>query len=542
MNVPDERVLKVGSAHFDALSGEFCMDGRTVKLRPRTAALLACLVRNSGRLVTKDELMQAVWPEVVVTEDSIVQCVKEIRHAFGEAGREWIRTVPRQGYAFVADAGAQPAPEAARRERSWRIAAAVALLVVAAGAAFLWWPAAPQPPLSMVVLPIVNLTGDPARESAADDLTENLAAAMWGVQTLTVIDPRTAFTFKGKTVDLRKIGSDLGVRYVLEGSLREQGGKPVLKLRLADATNASLLWNEDFVASGGFNALHGDVIARVARSLGLHLAHEEAQRSQRERPGDPTAADLVNQARVLMRGTIETSDASRQARPLLEEALRRDDSQVEAWILLSRTYLSDLRFSATREDDLRRAADAAARALALAPDLWASHSTQALVLYNQRRARQALAEYDRALELDPNVIGVLAGRGAVLITLGRPEQVIEPLEKAMRLSPRDPQLALWQMLRGVAELHLGHDEAAVTWLNRSVDGNARNPFARLFLASALGATGRANEAREQMAEFQRLRPGFTLSKFRAGEPSDDPEFLRQREHVYAGLRAAGMPD
>jgi adenylate cyclase len=556
MNAPGERVLQVDRASFDPLSGRLQLDGRTTTLRPRTAAVLAHLLHHAGRVVTKDELMAAVWPDAVVTDDSLVQCVKEIRHALGSAGRDWIRTVPRQGYALLVtptepptddtaalpEAAVPPAvPSTSRPQGLFLAALALVVMLSVLGLAL---PPAVAPvesaEPSIVVLPIANHTGHAGADMAAEDLTETLASALASIPGLAVIAPATAFTYKGKAVDPRRVGRELGVRYVLEGGLRQGAAQPMLKLRLTDAGTAALLWSEDFEGEG--EPLPGEVAARVARSLSLRLAHEEARRVERERPSDPTAADLLARARALLRWASEGGEAIPRGRALLEEALRRDDTLAEAWALLAHTHLSGARFSTTPQQDVQRAAEAAGRALALEPDTALARFVQAWVLYNQRRMAQALDAFDHVLELSPNEPAALAGRGASLVMLGRPQEAVAPIELAIRLSPRDPLIEQWQMFRGVAELHLGHVDGAVSWLSRSVDGNPRGVFNRLFLASALGCAGRVDEARAQMAEFQRLRPGFTLAQFRAREPSDVEPFQRQRERVYEGLRLAGMPE
>jgi TolB-like protein/DNA-binding winged helix-turn-helix (wHTH) protein/Tfp pilus assembly protein PilF len=542
-------MLQAGHGRFDPISGELSLDGRTTKLRPRTAALLAHLLRNAGRVVGKDELMQAIWPDVVVTEDSLVQCVSEIRQALGHAGREWIRTVPRQGYAFVAETVAPASSVPQSEPRRWRkpVAAAflVLVLIAALGLQLLRRAdtAFAPPPLSIVVLPVVNLTGDTAHENAADNLTEDLAAALSRMSGTTVIAPRTAFTFKGKPIDVRSVGAVLGVRYVLEGSLRREN-EPQLRLtvRLADASNSAQLWTEHFAAgSGGISELRNDVVTRVAGSLGLRLISAEAHRSRRERPDDPDALDLLSRARALLRWSAQGSDVT-EALQLLEEAVRRDPGLAEAWGLLARAYSGEIRFSSTRELDLQRAGDATERARALAPDSAAANGAKAWLLYNQGRMAQALTTFERAIELDPSDVTLLASSGAARIMLGQAEEGIVAIERAIRLSPRDPQLPQWQLYHGVADLHMGRDAAAVEWLTRSVEGNPKSSFGRLFLASAYGASRRLDEARAQMAKFQELRPGFTLSRFRAIEPSDAPAFKLQRERVYEGLRRAGMPD
>jgi TolB-like protein/DNA-binding winged helix-turn-helix (wHTH) protein/Tfp pilus assembly protein PilF len=578
-------LLQVGHGSFDPLSGELQLDGTLHKLRPRTSALLAHLVRHGDRVVGKDELMDAIWPGVVVTDDSLVQCIKEIRHALGKPGRDWIRTVPRQGYAFIGAAltpaiapappaapapavgitlaaattpaaapetASAPAPTASSAEiapsrRSWLWPAAAAVVLAAGLLAQLLMrnltPVASPPPLSLIVLPLVNVGGDAAREHVADYLTVRLANALSRVSGTTVIAPGTAFSFKGNAIDTRRVGAELGVRYVIEGTVRQQGDRTVVSVRLADATTAVQMWSSDFTADHDpFGALPDEMAAGVARSLSLRLYQAEAERSKRERPVRPEALDLLARGRAAMRWAQQGSDEVMRARALLEEAVRRDDTLSDAWAQLARSYISSVRFSATQEEDLRRAGEAAERAVQLAPDSADAHLAQGMVHYESRRMPKALVELDRAIELNPNDPIAFAQRGAALVVLARPEEALASVERALRLSPRDPQAAHWLMIHGVADLHFGRDEAAVEWLTRSVEANARGPFNVLFLAAALGRVGRLEEARMRMVEFQQMRPGFTLSRFRAREPSESPAFKAQRQRLYEGLRLAGMPE
>lgn len=550
MNAPRERSLPVGHGLFDSLAGELSIDGRTVKLRPRTATLLSYLAQHPDRPLGKDELMQVVWPDVVVTDDSLVQCVKEIRHALGEAGRDWIRTLPRQGYAFV------PRPPGAVQVTAprWRAAAfrwrrlgafAIVAFVVAGALATRAWrgaePAEPRAPaLSIVVMPVANLTGDPAHENVADDMTESLADALARTSGVAVIAPRTAFTFKGDPVDVRRIGRLLNVRYVLEGSLRLEDARPVLTMRLADASSAVQLWNQEFMPAT-IPELRAMVAGRVASTLGLQLVRADAW-ADRHRSIAPRAVELLGRARAVLRWSGKGTAGIAQARALLQEALRHDAAYGDAWAMLAFTYVNDVRFSATREEDLRLAADAVQRAVALAPDHDGVRLVEGRVQYEQGRMADALVAFEHAAELNPNNVGALGFRGAALVMLGRPEEALAQIEQAIRLSPRDPQIAVWQMFGGVAHLHQGQNAQAVEWLSRSVERYPMSPFGRLFLASALGASGRIAEAKAQMAQLQQLRPGFTLSRFRAAEPSDAVPFRAQRERVYEGLRRAGMPE
>jgi DNA-binding winged helix-turn-helix (wHTH) protein/TolB-like protein/Tfp pilus assembly protein PilF len=575
-------MLRVGHGQFDPLRGELSLDGRTVKLRPRTAALLSHMVRNERRTVSKDELMQAVWPDVVVTDDSLVQCVVEIRQALGPAGHDWIRTLPRQGYAFVGtpldlpptqpegplpavtagpSPAATPALEVEFRAQSqpmpggaaWRldvaqVRAVGAFFIVAAVAAGAWalreWrDTAPiaAPPLSLIVMPVANQTGAKAHENAVDDLTESLTDALARTAGTTVIAPSTALAFKGAPVDVRRIGADLNVRYVLQGSLKLDGSRPVLTMRLVDASTSVQLWNQEFRPEA-MPALRDLVVGRVADTLGLQLLRADSRRAERLAPPRPLAESLMSEARAVMRVAGETSAGALQARRLIEDSVREDESDAQAWATLASTYLTNVRLAATREADLARAGEAVQRALALAPDNDMVRLAEGRVYYEQGRMPQALIAFERAIELNPNNAQAVAFRGAALLMLGRPRETLPLIERAMRISPLDRFVPLWQLLAGVAHLHLHNDAAAVEALMRSVAEWPSFTLGQLFLASALAASGRIPEARAAVAQVRRLAPDLTISRFRSLEPSDAPAFLRQRERVYQGLRSAGMPE
>lgn len=549
MNAPDERTLKVGDGQFDPLRGELVLGGRTVKLRPRTSVLLSYLVRHPGRAIGKDELMQAVWPDAVVTEDSLVQCVKEIRQALGAAGHDWIRTLPRLGYAFVADAPGPvqrpPAPVAASR---WRLPAALALLaVVFSGAvAWRWAPPSPgssasPPPRSFVVLPIVNLTGDPAQDRTAEDMTEAITDT-FGRGLLTVVAPSTAAAYKGQPVDVRSLGAKLKVRYVVQGALRMDEARAVLTLRMADAATAVQLWRQELrIVPGWSQQLREDL-----HGVTTEFIHEMRSADAR-RDGDPDAikaAGLVRRARELMRGPPAISETARwlEVQALLEQALRLRDQSGSAWSLLAFAYMHDIQFSPDRGRKLRQAIAAAERSLQIAPTSDPAHVTRGFVYLEEGRPALALKMFDRAIELNPKNAWAIVSRGCALLHLGRPQEALESVRQGMRLSPQDPRLVRWHTYEGMALLHLGEATAAVPPLAHGATDASPHVFAQPYLASALALSGRLEEARAHLARFQELHPAFTLSQWRALEVSDAAEFLKQRERVYEGLRRAGMPE
>lgn len=548
MNAPGERTLKVGHGLFDPLRGELVLGGRTMKLRPRTATLLSYLVQHPSRTIGKDELMQAVWPDAVVTEDSLVQCVKEIRQALGEAGRDWIRTLPRLGYAFVGDAPEHlQRAEASPATAPWRLIALGLLGVVLAGVvAWRFVPASPDssasaPPRSFVVLPIVNQTGDPAQDRTAEDMTEAITDT-FGRGLLKVVAPSTAATYKGQPVDVRSLGAKLKVRYVVQGALRMDETQPVLTLRMADASTAVQLWQQELrIGPGWSHQLREDLDGVTTEFI------NEMRSADARHDGNPDAiksAELVRRARDLLRGPPATTETERQlqVQALLEEALRLHDQTASAWAVLAWSYMDNVRFSPDRARKLERAVAAAERSVKLAPTAVPALVTRGWVYIEEGRPALALKMFDRAIQLNPKDAWAIVSRGHGLLYLGRAQEGLEWVRQAMRLSPADPKLVRWHTYEGMALLHLGEDAAAVQPLTHGLKATPPAPFAHLYLASALALSGRIEEARAQVAQFPQLYPGVTLSRWRALEVSDAPEFLKQRERVYEGLRRAGMPE
>ena len=565
MDQPNYRVLRFDRFALDLTRGCLRDAGQEVNLRPKAFEILCHLAENAGRLVPKQELFDAVWPNVIVSDDSLFQCIRELREALGDTEHRLIKTVSRRGYLFdatvtvgAASAAAALPPHASQvrgRRNAVRIGS-VSLLLVALAAATVFWfiqprvsvtnsnQATPEPARwdSLVILPFQNLSGDPEQEYFADGITDDLTSSMSGRSPGRVISRNTAFAYKEKQVDVREVGRELDVRYVLEGGVERSGDRVRVTARLIDAPTAANLWTETFdIHRHDLDRLRDDVTARLARVLQIELIYAQEARSLRERPRDPTALDYLMRANAVWLRTPRGRDLS-ETRHLFREALRHDDSLATAWIGLGMTYTRGLRFSPTREDDLVQANIAAERAMALTPGSPWAHILQGWLLYETKRMDRALAAFEHAARLNPNETWAYASIAAANIMLGRAENALEPLRKAERLSPKDPALARWQMFAGAAYVHLQRDAEAVDWLTRSAALNPHDLFTHLFLACAHAWLGREAEAKSALAELLRLKPDFTLTDFKAREPSDTPAFRAQRERLYEGLRRAGVPE
>ncbi|WP_170181864.1 winged helix-turn-helix domain-containing tetratricopeptide repeat protein [Phreatobacter stygius] len=585
-------VLRFDRFTLDLTRGCLRHADRDIALRPKAFELLRHLAENAGRLVPKDELCRAVWPGVFVSDDSLVQCIRELRDKLDDHSHRLIKTMPRRGYLLDAQVeplflgpaalrpdqaiGTGPADSAAeapgrdpiaaaspgrwwplrRPARSQVIGSLVLVSAALIAGATIWATIGPRPTaqptvaaaahavprLSLAVLPFQNLGADLEQNNVASSITDDLITGLSRFYGGLSIARSVAFTPTEAPIDVRKVGRELGVRYVVEGTIRRSGDQLRVTARLIDASTAANIWTESFDTElRGISELRDEVTMRLSRSFVVELFHAERARSIRERPDNPDATDYLIRASTLLHDTPDGGDLS-EPRRLFREALRLDGSLPGAWMGVASSYLRRIRFSPTREQDLQEASEAAERAVTLKPMAAGPHVTRGWVRYEQKRMGDALMDFEHAMQLDPRNPEVLASIAAANIMLGRPENALESLRKAMRLSPTDRHLPRWQLIMGVARLHLGHDDEAVEWLRRSAALNAQDQFTQLFLASALARIGREAEARAAVANLLQLAPGFSLSRFRSLEPSDAPAFLAQRERVYDGLRRAGLPD
>jgi TolB-like protein/Flp pilus assembly protein TadD len=403
-------------------------------------------------------------------------------------------------------------------------------------------PAKTAPHMSVVALPFANLSGDQAQDYFADAITESLTTDLSRIQGSFVIARNSAYTYKGKAVDVRQIGRELGVRYALEGSVQRAGDQVRINAQLIDTEAGGHVWSDQFdYELSDLLKLQSTITGRLARALSLELVDAESTRARRERPNNPDAIDLLMQARAAWTRTRPGEDKM-PARVLFRRALDRDDGLSAAWSGLATTYLQESRLSDTRDDDLRVAAHAIERALALDTKSAAAFHAKAVLDYELGNIKGAIENDQTSITLDRNCTPCWSQIGASMVLLGEPSQSFAYIDRALELSPRDPATSVWYLYKGAAYLHLGDDEKAIEWMEKSKQLNPRAGLARLFLASALALAGRDADAGTEMREFLRLNPGFTLSRFKAREPSNNPTFLAQRQRVYEGARKAGLPD
>ncbi|WP_247306137.1 MULTISPECIES: adenylate/guanylate cyclase domain-containing protein [unclassified Bradyrhizobium] len=405
-------------------------------------------------------------------------------------------------------------------------------------------PTAIAPRLSIVVLPFVNLDGNSEQDYFVDGITESLTTDLSRIPGAFVIARNTAFTFKSKAVDVRVIGRELGVRYVMEGSVQGGGDRVRVNAQLIDTETGAHLWAERFdKPRADIFDMQDEITTRLARTVGIQLVAAEGRRAERERPNNMDAVDLAMRGWAILNQPLSLR-RDRAACDLFDAALRLDPRNVEALVGLAFYHGNELRtFASTnREEQLRIAHTAITQALTLAPGNALAHFVHANVLHVSGATERSLRELEFAIALDRNLAWAHADAGFMKVLLGRAEEAEADLMNAIRLSPRDPGLDRWLALLGIADLFLGRLDSALDRLRRSVEINPNVAMPHFFLAAASALSGRATEAREARNAGLRLDPNFTVARFRNERRSENPTFLAQRERIYEGLSLAGVPE
>jgi TolB-like protein len=403
-------------------------------------------------------------------------------------------------------------------------------------------PAAPR--LSLVVLPFVNIGGSAQDDAFVDGITETLTTDLSRSSGVFAISRSTAFAYKGKPMDIRQIGRELGVRYVLEGSVQCAGERLRINAQLVDAESGVHLWAERFDKQRtNLLDIQDEVTTRLARAVHIALIAAESRRAARGQADRLDAVDYTLRG-LAARNQPLSVEAARQARHFFEAALRLDEHNIGALLGVANAHMWEVRSyaSADRAGQIRAAEAAVRRALELVPDNADAHVTYGTVLYAMRAPERALREFQFAIDLDSNLALAHAFLGNIKFVLGRAGETSGHVKEAMRLSPRDPILFHWHFLIGTADVYLGRIVRGVESLRKSVEIYPNWPHAQFALAGALGMAGRLAEATEVCAVAWRLAPSFTIAKFRTEAKSDNLVYLAQREYLYQGLRLAGAPE
>ena len=401
-------------------------------------------------------------------------------------------------------------------------------------------PAAP-PRMSLVVLPFASLGGDAEHEAFVDGVTESLTTDLSAIANAFVVARNTAFTYKGKPVEVKQLGRDLNVRYILEGSIQRGGSRLRVNAQLIDAITGNHLWAERFdkPMADPFD-MQDEIVSRLANLLRPELMTAEAERAERE--ANPDSVDLYIQGvQWFNKGGIANIE---RARGYFERAIALDSANVDALVGAAR---ADVLIGAIFTTDKRAERLVAAEAqlikgISIAPRNYWAHMWLGFVLVLSNRAARGIGELERASALNRNLGAPHAWIGLAKITMGRAEDASTHINEALRLSPTDSFAFMWSHLLGLAKIHLGADEEAVALFRRSVDASRNYPLSHFYMASALAHLGRPGEAQAEVAAGLALAPNFSIARFRKAAESDNPTFLAQRERILEGLRMAGVAE
>ena len=496
-----------------------------IAVGPQVFDLLVYLVQNRERVVTKDDLLDAIWSGRFVSESNLTTRINAARKAIGDSGEEQrlIRTVPRKGFRFVGVVTCE-----AENVKDVRGSTATT----------------PKPlPLpdkpSIAVLPFDNMSGDREQEYFADGMVEEIITALSRFRQLFVIARNSTFTYKGQAVDVKQVGRELGVRYVLEGSVRRSDNRVRIAAQLIDATTATHLWADRFDrAIENIFDLQDRLTASVVGAVAPQLQQAEIERAKRKPTESLDAYDLFFRGMAnLYQWTLEgTNEALR----LFHRAVELDPDFASAYGMAAYCYSwrKVNGWTVNYEQEMGEARRLARRAVDLGQDdavaLAFGGYTLAHVVGD---IEGAAALIDRALTLNPNLAAAWHYSGLTKIWLGEPDIAIEHLAIAMRLSPLDPFIHHRQSTTALAHFCAGRYDEACMWGEKSLQGGHMSGYRIAAASNAL--VGRIEKAQKIAARFHQLVPGFRVSSMKDYLPFRRPEDLARYED---GLRKAGLPE
>jgi adenylate cyclase len=491
---------------------------------------------------------------ICLSEDAYRQVSGRLDMAVADLGPTQLKNIERPIRVYSLQVGvpaqAKPATEAkpAEPKKRWAltplIAGIVALIVIAGGA---WYfvagnriattpPPAEAAHLSIVVLPFTNLSGDPAQDYFADGVTENLTTDLSRIHDSFVIARNTAFAYKGKPIDAKQIGKELGVRYVLEGSVQRDQNRVRVNAQLIDTESGAHLWAERFEEDmADLFKLQDQIVMRLANTLNSALIKAEAAKGARST--NPDANDLVMRGLALMNEPNLQPSKDHAARTLFEQALAIDPNNAAAIAGVAETYFTEFLFGwgKSETDYDAKILGLADRAITLAPDYYRPYEFKSVYLSISHRSDETVSAASAGLAVNPNQPNLYAARATGEISLGHFDQAKSDVQQAIRLSPHDPFKTIWDTNLGDIEIGAGRPEAAIVEYRKSLDAGDHTYWNYANLAASYALLGKMEEAKPFVAETLRVNPSFTIKWFREHVPYDLPT----RDE---GLRKAGFAE
>lgn len=526
MASPTEKHFSFERFTLDLRRGCLRVEDREVELRPKSFEALRYLVENAGRLISKDELINQLWPKITVSDESLARCISDVRVALRDEDQRVVKTVPRRGYLFAAAVSevSQNLQTSGEKAEPFGTSNAQGL-----------------PRLSIVVLPFVSLGGAAGHDYVADAITDGLTTYLSRIRDAFVISRTTAAVYKGRATDVRQIGKELGVRYALEGSFQLARERARVSAQLIDVESGAHIWADRFDADPADPLqMQDDVVTRLARALQIELMRVESARTA----PDGDALSLRGEAIFLRYGPSRAE--SEEAYALCEQALKMKSDDVRALSVLAEKYATRVTGmqSTDRGGDITIADQLATRALAADPNSYHAHHARARVLVAQKRADEALIAAEHSLRLNPGFMPTYLDLCQVNLMLGFGEKTVDYAGRAIRLSPPDPYLYVFYAQEGLGHIMLRQDALAVSSFRRAVANNPQFPTPAAYLTAALALSGEEAEARMMLRQYLSFKGATTrtIADWKSMSYSDNPKYLAFRERIHEGLRKVGMPE
>jgi len=498
-------------------------EGELRAVEPQVFDLLEFLIRNRDRMVSRDDLLAAVWNGRIVSESTLASRINAARTAIGDNGEDQrlIRTVLRKGIRFVGAVREEQKPGAATtavEAKQPRFALPL-----------------PDSP-SIAVLPFSNMSGDAEQDYFADGISEDIITGLSKLRWFFVIARNSSFIYKGKAVDIRQVGRELGVRYVLEGSVRKGGSRVRVTAQLIDAVTGKHLWADHYDRDvTDIFALQDEITKKVVAAIEPKLLEAEGIRSQNRSPEDLDAWDMLIRANSLFWRL--TKDETQAAIEILKQVVQRHPFYAPAHSMLAFVLLVSRQGGwHMMEPQVLQAATLAARAVELDDsDPWA-HLALGFVAFTRRRTDEAVEEFQRALDLNPNFAAAHCFLGCALAFDGRSDQAIDHIERAIRMSPHDPQNALLNAALAAAHYQAGRYAEAVGFGRNAIQQRFELTNGHRIYVASLAQAGRIDEARAALAQLQEMHTGNSIAWIERNVPYTPGAMAKFLE----GFRKAGL--
>jgi TolB-like protein len=514
-----DRAISFGPFRIEPRRG--LMEGaKDVRLTPKALELLAYLAKHPGEVVSKDELFEAVWPRTEVGDAALVTCIQELRKALHDDARDprFIETLYRRGYRFIAKLPAAERPVSHDSER----------------------PALPLPDRpSIAVLPFSNMSDDPDQEYFADGISEDLITGLSRIRWLFVIARNSTFVYKDRAVDVKQVSRELGVRYVLEGSVRRAGKRLRISAQLIDAVTGAHHWAERFDRElGDIFAVQDEITRNVVAAIEPRLLAAEGVRAFSRSADNLGAWELIARAQTQVARLTRSDNAA--ATDALKQTVRLYPDYAPAQSLLGFCLVFAAHMGwIDRDQGLRAGREHIARAIALDDcDPW-GQTAFGYCSMMERRTAESIAAFRRAVTLNPNSAVANCYLSHGLAFAGQDREAIERGEDAVRLSPFDPEMAMFLGGISVAHYVAGRFSEAAKCTEEILRLRPGFQGAQRLRCASLAQAGYTDEARALLATLRREHPELSIAWVRASVPYQTPELM---ERFLEGMRKAGLND